>query len=68
VFQATGSSLHNATIGTAVQKRYGWVTFWQSAKVADGYYLVRSVLVYPGGTRIFSSPIRIRVDNKSRTP
>jgi hypothetical protein len=64
VFQATGSSLHNAIIGTATPIGFGWVTVWDSTKVANGYYMVRSVVVRPDGTSAFSSPIRIRVENK----
>jgi peptidoglycan/LPS O-acetylase OafA/YrhL len=64
VFQATGPSLHNEIIGIATPKVYGWVVSWDSTKVANGYYLVRSVVVRSDGTRIFSSPILIRVKNK----
>ena len=32
VFQATGSSLHNAIIGTATPNLYGWVTIWDPTK------------------------------------
>jgi hypothetical protein len=64
VFQATGPSLHNEIIGTATLKIYGWVASWDSNKVANGYYLVRSVVVRSDGTRNFSSPIKIRVENK----
>ena len=66
VFQATGSSLHNAIIGTATPKLYGWVAVWDSTKVANGYYQLQSVLVRSDGTRIFSPPIRIHVENKPR--
>jgi hypothetical protein len=64
VFQATGSSLHNAIIGTATRKAYGWVAVWDSTKVANGYYMVRSVVVSPDGTKAFGSPTRLRVENK----
>jgi Bacterial Ig domain len=65
-FQATGPSLHSAIIGTASPTPYGWVTLWDTTKVANGVYLVRSVLVRSDATRIFSSPSGIRVENKSR--
>jgi hypothetical protein len=67
-FQATGSSLHNAIIGTATTKKFGWVAVWDSTKVANGSYMVRTVAVGPDGTKAFSSPIRIRVENKPGGP
>jgi Protein of unknown function (DUF2723) len=63
VFQATGSSLHNAIIGTASATLGGWVAFWDSTKVANGFYHIRSVVVRPNGTRDFSSPILIHIEN-----
>jgi hypothetical protein len=65
-FQASGHSLHDAIIGIATPKPYGWVALWDTTKVANGVYLVRSVVVRSGATRIFSSPNGIRVDNKAR--
>jgi hypothetical protein len=65
VFQATGSSLHNAIIGTATAKLYGWATVWDSTKVANGFYHIQCVLVRSDGTRIFSPPVGIHVENKS---
>jgi Bacterial Ig domain len=65
-FQATGPSLHGAIIGIATPKPYGWVASWDTTKVANGVYLVRSVLVRSGATRIFGSPVGIRVENNSK--
>jgi peptidoglycan/LPS O-acetylase OafA/YrhL len=65
VFQVSGPSLHNAIIGTATQKPYGWVAFWDSTKVANGFYVLQSVVVRFDGTRIYSPPIRIQVENKT---
>jgi hypothetical protein len=65
-FQATGPSLHRAIIGNAAPTPYGWVLLWDTTKVANGVYLVRSVVVRSDTTRIFSAPIGIRVENKSR--
>jgi hypothetical protein len=65
VFQATGRSLHNAIIATGSPTPYGWAVFWDSTRVPNGVYLLRSVLERAGATRIFSSPIAIRVENKS---
>jgi uncharacterized membrane protein len=64
VFQATGSSLHNAIIGTATPNLYGWVTVWDSTKVANGDYHIQAILVSSDGTRIFSPPVGIHVENK----
>lgn len=64
VFQATGSTLHNEIIGTATPKVYGWVASWDSTTVANGYYVVRSVVVRSDGTRVSSPPIKVRVENK----
>ena len=64
VFQATGSSLHNTLIGTATPKLYGWVTVWDSTKVANGLYHIQAVLVRSDGTRIFSPPVGIHIENK----
>ncbi len=65
VFQATGSSLHNAIIGTATPKLYGWVTVWDSTKVPNGLYHIQAILVRPDGTRIFSPAVGIHVENKA---
>jgi hypothetical protein len=65
VFQVSGPSLHNAIIGTATLKPYGWVASWDSTKVANGFYVLQSVVVRFDGTRIYSPPIRIQVENKT---
>jgi hypothetical protein len=64
VFLATGSSLHNEIIGTATAKLYGWVAVWDSTKVANGFYHIQCVLVRSDGTRIFSPPVGIHIENK----
>jgi len=66
VFQATGRSLHNAIIGTATPKLYGWVTVWDSTKIPNGLYHIQAILVRPDGTRIFSPAVGIHVENKPR--
>ena len=66
VFQATGPSLHNAIIGTATPKSYGWVAVWDSTKVANGSYhgpkpswcvlMGRGSSVHPFGIHVENKP------------
>jgi uncharacterized membrane protein len=65
VFQATGLSVHDATIGVSIRTLVGWADSWDTNKVPNGSYRVRSVLVLSDGARIFSPFVAIHVDNTS---
>ena len=50
-------------IGTATLNPYGWALFWDSTKVPNGTYTVRSVAYGAGGERSTSSGVTVRVAN-----
>ena len=62
-FRVTGGMLHNVVIGTATLNPYGWALVWDSTKVPNGTYTVRSVAYGAGGERSTSSGVTIRVAN-----
>ena len=66
VFEATGSSLHDAIIGTATPTLYGRIAIWNSTKVANGYYHIRTVEVRSDATRVAGPTITVRVENMSK--
>ncbi len=62
-FRVTGGTLHDATVGTGRQTFYGWVALWDTARVRNGAYQLRSVVVGARGTVVRSDPIVVVVQN-----
>jgi hypothetical protein len=62
-FRVTGGPLHNVVIGTATLTKYGWFLFWNSTRVPNGTYTVRSVAYGADGDRSTSPGITVKVAN-----
>lgn len=62
-FRVTGGALHQSLIANGRSTYIGWVAQWDTTKVANGIYALRSVAVRPGRSAIFSSPTKVVVQN-----
>jgi hypothetical protein len=59
----TGNNLHDAVIATATSTYYGWLANWQSGNVANGSYVLQSVVTDAAGTVAYSPGVTINVAN-----
>ncbi len=62
-FILTGGSVHNMVIGRAHKTIYGWATSWNTSRVANGTYSVRSVAYDAIRTSSHSVEVQITVRN-----
>jgi hypothetical protein len=54
---------HQVTIGAGVPAKFGWLGAWDTRKVPDGSYALRSVAHAPGGLQGVSPWVDVRVAN-----
>ncbi len=64
-FRITGGASHRALVLPAKLNYDGWLAYWDTNAVANGTYVVRSVLIYPNRVRVAGSPISVTVENRS---
>ena len=57
-FILTGGSVHNMVIGRAHKTIYGWAASWNTSRVANGTYTVRSVAYGEIGTSSHSAEVQ----------
>lgn len=62
-FVLRGQSGAQAVIGRGLVTGYGWLEAWDTEKVPDGIYTLRSVAYAPGGLASESPWIRVKVAN-----
>lgn len=65
-FRATGPSLKNAVIGTAVFKAGLWGLHWNTTTIPNGTYVVHSVATDAAGQRSVSRGVTATVANDRR--
>ena len=63
-FRITVEASHRALVVVAKPTLEGWVAYWNTTTVANGTYVVQSVLVYPDRATAASAPISVTVENK----
>jgi hypothetical protein len=62
-FKLTGGPDKGKVVAVGQPTLYGWVGHWNTTKVPNGTYTLRSVASYSDGVRGTSSPVTITVDN-----
>jgi hypothetical protein len=63
-FRITGGASHRVLVVAAKPTPEGWVAYWNTTTVANGTYVVHSVVVYPDRARVAGAPISVTVENK----
>ena len=66
-FSLTGGSLNNAIIATATPTSYGWLAFWDSARVPNGTYSLQSEASDGAGYQGVSAGVTVIVENTTPT-
>jgi hypothetical protein len=63
-FRISGGASQRSLIVAAMPTLEGWVAYWNTTTVANGTYVVRSVLIFPDRATAASAPISLTVENK----
>ena len=62
-FELSGGSLSDQVIGTGVLTLWGYISEWDTTKVANGTYTLQSLATEKGGTTALSPGITVKVQN-----
>lgn len=62
-FRVTGGRLKGRLVGTATFTEYGWISSWNTTRVANGTYTLRSVAYNVSGGSRSSAALTVRVAN-----